>query len=160
MNQSKSPFFRASRLSSIFRIPFSVHGHPNRRSRLVDEQIYTPHQTRCLSRFLRWSGSLHPLPAWRGAPRPRSFFFLGDAVTRTRGIPAVPRIHVRVINSGLLALCRLRSPPSPISRTFRRFPIFQTAPIPSGVSLRSFFNVALFFPRPIPLSPASRVSIR
>jgi len=74
------------------------------------------------------------------------FFFFGDSVTRTPRIPDVLGIHVRVINSALLALRRF----SPVFLSFgahRRFPIFRTALIPSGVPPK------LLRPRCFPSSP-------
>lgn len=147
MNQSKSPpFFRLLLASSptpfrSFEYLLASESSDSRAADIhpsVSIAFFTTE--RLASRVLR-----PPLPS-----RDRSFSL---TATRTRGIPAVPRIHVRVINSGLLALCTASHPQpppnSPISRTFRRFPIFQTAPIPSGVSPRSFFNVALSFPPPL-----------
>ena len=53
------------------------------------------------------------------------FFFHRDGVTRTRRIPDVLRIHVRVINSALLALHRL---PVFLSFGFSRGPTFSNIP--------------------------------
>lgn len=144
MNQSKPRFFlscllsraSASSISSDTFIVGERRTFPRRtRSILEIRRIYeyassraflqlrsSTVQQRCRL-FAPFSTGVESLPG-----EPPSLSFFGDAVTRTRGIPAVPRIHVRVINSGLLALCRLHFPFSPLRFDFSHVSTFSNIP--------------------------------
>lgn len=76
------------------------------------------------------------------------FFFFGDSTTRTRHIPNVLRIHVRVINSTPLALRCLPVFLSPFSRgpTFSNIPnCTDSIWGPSEASPTSLFSLSLSF---------------
>lgn len=76
------------------------------------------------------------------------FFFFANAVTRARRIPNVPRIHVRVINSALLALHRL---PVFLSFSFSHEATFSNIPNCTD-SIWGPSDVAVFSPLSPPFS--------